>query len=178
MRLFARLTLVAAVTAAGPLLSACDSLDSLQFWDTKKKLEGERKPVFPEGVPGITTGVPPDLYKGYREADGAPMDPAKAAAMAAAAEPEKPKVKIELGAQAAAHRRQACAQTRIQACGDVRCKDIGICGRAGRCAAGASNGACPLACRAAAGASGLAWIAGAIGIPQRACALRIGSVDA
>ena len=95
MRLFARLTLVAAVTAAGPLLSACNSLDSLQFWDTKKKLEGERKPVFPEGVPGITTGVPPDLYKGYREADGAPMDPAKAAAMAAAAEPEKPKVKID-----------------------------------------------------------------------------------
>jgi len=95
MRLFARLTLVAAVTAAGPLLSGCDSLDSLQFWDSKKKLDGDRRPVFPEGVPGVTAGVPPDLYKGYRESDGAPMDPAKAAAMAAAAEPAKPKVKID-----------------------------------------------------------------------------------
>jgi len=33
--------------------------------DTKKKLKGERAPVFPEGVPGASSGVPPDLMKGY-----------------------------------------------------------------------------------------------------------------
>src|ERR1051326_7324671 len=36
--------------------------------DTKKKLSGERKPVFPEGVPGVPQGVPPELVKGYQPA--------------------------------------------------------------------------------------------------------------
>jgi len=35
-------------------------------FDSKKKLKGERQPVFPEGVPGATTGVPQDLVKGYQ----------------------------------------------------------------------------------------------------------------
>ena len=36
----------------------------LDFLDTKKKLPGERKPVFPDGVPGLEQGVPKELYKG------------------------------------------------------------------------------------------------------------------
>jgi hypothetical protein len=40
-----------------------DPSDLLDFLDTKKKLPGERKPVFPEGVPGLEQGVPKDLYK-------------------------------------------------------------------------------------------------------------------
>jgi hypothetical protein len=36
------------------------------WFGNKKKLEGPRKPVFPEGVPGVTKGVPPDLVKGYQ----------------------------------------------------------------------------------------------------------------
>jgi len=82
------------VIAAGPVLSACDSLDSLELFDTKKKLAGERKEVFPEGIPGVSSGVPPELVKGYREQEGATYDPAKAAAEAAAepaAKPKKPK---------------------------------------------------------------------------------------
>ena len=43
-----------------PFLSACDSLDTLEIWDTKKKLPGDRKSVFPEGVPGVASGVPPE----------------------------------------------------------------------------------------------------------------------
>ena len=39
----------------------------LDLLDTKKKLPGERKPVFPEGVPGLEQGVPKDLYKGARQ---------------------------------------------------------------------------------------------------------------
>ena len=94
MRPLARLALVAVVAAAGPVLSACDSLDTFELFDSKKKLPGERKPVFPEGIPGVATGVPPELVRGYREPEAAPPDPAKAAAEAAAGEQaSKPKSK-------------------------------------------------------------------------------------
>jgi hypothetical protein len=84
MRPVTRLVLAAAVIAAGPLLSACDSLDALDMFDSKKKLTGDRRPVFPEGVPGVVSGVPPELVRGYREPDGGLTDPARAAAAAAA----------------------------------------------------------------------------------------------
>ena len=94
MRPFARLVLAAVVAAAGPVLSACDSLDTFEIFDSKKKLAGDRRPVFPEGVPGVSAGVPPELVKGYHEPEGGSVDPAKAAAEAAAepaAKPKKPK---------------------------------------------------------------------------------------
>ncbi len=34
------------------------------FPDGKKKLPGERREVFPGGVPGVTQGVPPELIRG------------------------------------------------------------------------------------------------------------------
>jgi outer membrane biosynthesis protein TonB len=40
-------------------------LDNDMF-DTKKPVPGQRQPVFPNGVPGATTGIPADLYKGYQ----------------------------------------------------------------------------------------------------------------
>lgn len=91
MRPLARLILAVVVAAAGPVLSACDSLDTFEIFDSKKKLPGERKPVFPEGIPGVTSGVPPELVKGYHEPEGGPVDPAKAAAEAAAEPAAKPK---------------------------------------------------------------------------------------
>ena len=93
MRPLVRLVLAAVVAAAGPVLSACDSLDTLEIFDSKKKLAGDRKPVFPEGVPGVASGVPADLVKGYREPEGGALDPAKAAAEAAAETAAKPKPK-------------------------------------------------------------------------------------
>lgn len=95
MRSLARVVLAAVVAGAGPVLSACsssslDSLDPSEWFDTKKKLAGERKMVFPEGVPGVSSGVPPELVKGYHEPEGG-VDPAKAAAEAAAETPAKPK---------------------------------------------------------------------------------------
>jgi len=36
------------------------------MFDTKKQLQGQREPVFPGGVPGASTGIPADLYKGYQ----------------------------------------------------------------------------------------------------------------
>jgi hypothetical protein len=89
-----RLVLAAIVVATGPVLSACDSLDSFEIFDSKKKLTGERKPVFPEGVPGVAAGVPAELVKGYHEPEGGGLDPARAAAEAAAepaAKAKKPK---------------------------------------------------------------------------------------
>jgi outer membrane biosynthesis protein TonB len=61
----------------GGLLAGCDTLESFQLFDSKKKLPGERQPVFPNGVPGVTQGIPPE--------------PAAAAAAATAEKIEPPK---------------------------------------------------------------------------------------
>ena len=55
-------TLASALTGCGGA-SSWDPSDLLDFMDTKKKLPGDRKPVFPEGVPGLEQGVPRDLYR-------------------------------------------------------------------------------------------------------------------
>ena len=58
------------------------------MFDSKKKISGDRQPLFPNGVPGTTTGVPPDLVKGYQP----PPEQADAtAAPAPAAKAERPK---------------------------------------------------------------------------------------
>jgi len=69
-RLIALSVLIALAGALGGCsggLANFDPSDLLDFMDTKKKLPGERKPVFPEGVPGLEQGVPKDLYKGARQ---------------------------------------------------------------------------------------------------------------
>src|SRR5258708_26696664 len=93
-----RLVLAAIVAATGPVLSACDSLDTFDVFDSKRKLGGGRKPVLPEGGPGVASGVPPELVRGYHEPEGGGLDPAKAAAEAAAepaARPKKPKSELK-----------------------------------------------------------------------------------
>jgi hypothetical protein len=62
------------------------------MFDSKKKLNGQREPVFPNGVPGTTTGVPPDLVKGYQPPPDQ-TDAASADAAGAQPPPEKPKPK-------------------------------------------------------------------------------------
>jgi hypothetical protein len=69
MRRFALALTVLIIIA--PVLAACDSLDSIELFDSKKKLPGERKPVFPQGVPGVNSGIPPELMRGYREPETA-----------------------------------------------------------------------------------------------------------
>jgi hypothetical protein len=73
-------------------LSSFDPSDLLDFLDTKKKLPGERKPVFPEGVPGLEQGVPKNLYKGSRQ-EQIDQQNAEAPAAAAAPPPQEPKSK-------------------------------------------------------------------------------------
>jgi hypothetical protein len=95
MRLSQRLVAAAVLIALSGALAGCssslgswDPSDLLDFLDTKKKLPGERKEVFPDGVPGLEQGVPKDLYKGAVEQQQ--LDQQNAAA---APPPEEPKTK-------------------------------------------------------------------------------------
>ena len=94
-RLIAATVLIALSGALGGCASGFgnwDPTDLLDFLDTKKKLPGERKPVFPDGVPGLEQGVPKELYKGSRQ-EQIDQQNAQAAAAASAPAPEDPKSK-------------------------------------------------------------------------------------
>ena len=79
MTSFVRVGLTVGALLIGFSLVGCEDFDPTALFDselfnTKKKLPGERIPVFPEGTPGVPQGVPPELVKGYQ----APPDPATA----------------------------------------------------------------------------------------------------
>ena len=99
MRRSQRLIAASVLIALSGVLGGCssglgnfDPTDMLDFLDTKKKLPGERKPVFPDGVPGLEQGVPKELYKGSRQ-EQIDQQNAQAAAATAAPPPEEPKSK-------------------------------------------------------------------------------------
>ncbi|MFZ0765147.1 MAG: hypothetical protein WAN01_14755, partial [Bradyrhizobium sp.] len=76
MRRLQRLIAASVLVALSTVIAGCssnmssfDPMDWLDWIDTKKKLPGERKPVFPDGVPGLEQGVPKSLYKGAQEGD-------------------------------------------------------------------------------------------------------------
>jgi hypothetical protein len=86
---------------AMPVLAGCSNFDpdSLDVFglNEKKKLPGERRAVFPEGVPGVSQGIPPEYLKGNQPPPEAavaiPPEPEKPAAKQASLEPAKPKRK-------------------------------------------------------------------------------------
>ena len=85
--------ITAAAVAFGLALAGCESFDPLDklaeldiMGTSKKPLPGERRPVFPEGVPGVPQGVPPELVKGYQA-------PAESPPPVVEAKPVKPKPK-------------------------------------------------------------------------------------
>jgi hypothetical protein len=84
------ISLSGALAGCSDSLSNWDPTDMLDFLDTKKKIPGDRKPVFPEGVPGLEQGVPKELYKGSAQER---IDQQNAAAAAAGAPAEAPKSK-------------------------------------------------------------------------------------
>ena len=61
-----RIVLIVSLLAAGFALSGCESFDPESWFNAKKPLPGERKAMFPSGVPGVPQGVPPELTKGYQ----------------------------------------------------------------------------------------------------------------
>jgi hypothetical protein len=84
------IALASALAGCGSMGTSFDPSDMLDFLDTKKKLPGERKPVFPEGVPGLEQGVPKGLYKGSRQQQ---IDEQNAQATVATAPPPPPEPK-------------------------------------------------------------------------------------
>jgi hypothetical protein len=83
-------SLSSALVGCSDSLSNWDPTDMLDWLDTKKKIQGERKPVFPEGVPGLEQGVPKQLYKGSAQEK---IDQQNAQAAAAAGTAGAPKSK-------------------------------------------------------------------------------------
>lgn len=90
--------------AAALVLAGCDSfdpLDKFQDWDImssrKDPLKGERREVFPRGVPGVPQGVPPEMVKGYQPPPDEPPPVVQA----------KPEKKAKKSATAPAPRKQA-----------------------------------------------------------------------
>lgn len=82
-------------------LTGCDTSDTLDklqdmipFGDNKKPLQGERREVFPQGVPGVPQGVPPDMVKGNQPPPDATPPPQQAAVTPPPAEKPKPKKKV------------------------------------------------------------------------------------
>src|SRR6185369_778442 len=94
MNRFARVALSASMLSTSTLLAGCGSFDpssfdptavfDMEIFNTKKKLPGERKAVFPEGTPGVPQGVPQELVKGYQDPTAEQSQEAQAAAAAAA----------------------------------------------------------------------------------------------
>jgi hypothetical protein len=101
MRLRHRPILSAATVALSLALVGCDTADTVDklsdmipFGENKKPLPGERKEVFPQGVPGVPQGVPPELVKGNQPPEATPP-PQQAAVPPPAAEKPKPKKKVQ-----------------------------------------------------------------------------------
>ena len=97
MNRLARIALAASTLTLGLALTGCGSFDPTSifesdFFSTKKKLQGDRQPVFPEGTPGVAQGVPPELVKGY-EPPPEP-EPVKEALPAEPKPKPKPKPKL------------------------------------------------------------------------------------
>jgi hypothetical protein len=89
MRRIPCVLMLTALVVVGPVLTGCsdfdpDKLDVFNL-NEKKKLPGERKEVFPGGVPGVAQGVPPEYMKGYQPPPDATADALQAPAGSAAA---------------------------------------------------------------------------------------------
>jgi|SRR6266568_4132043 len=101
MKRLARVTLAVSALSLGLMLAGCESFDptslfEAEIFNTKKRLPGDRRPVFPEGTPGVPQGVPEELIKGHQAAEQAqqPQPPARQTQPAEAKPKPKPKPKV------------------------------------------------------------------------------------
>ncbi|MCO5129078.1 MAG: hypothetical protein M9932_00760 [Xanthobacteraceae bacterium] len=113
-RPWCRVSAAAVLIAVAGALAGCTSNPGdfdpgslLDGFDTKKKLPGNREPVFPGGVPGLEQGVPRELYKEnvdrqqLQGQEAVPVEPAPPPAA------EAPKPRAPSRSRAAAHPRPA-----------------------------------------------------------------------
>ena len=92
-------------------LGGCSTFDPTEWFNTKKPLPGERKAMFPDGVPGVPQGVPPELVEGYQP----PPEPPPTAGRRGKAEAKpkpKPRPKQAAAPRAAAPAAAAAAAGR------------------------------------------------------------------
>ncbi len=92
MRRIHSIVLLVALVALAPVLVGCAGSDNDKFdifkLNEKKKLKGERKELFPEGVPGVTQGLPPEYLKDSQpQPNTAQLPPPALPATAAAGAP-------------------------------------------------------------------------------------------
>jgi outer membrane biosynthesis protein TonB len=101
MRAMHRVVLLAALAAFASTLTACSNFDPDKLdvfgLNEKKKLPGERKELFPGGVPGVAQGIPPEYMKGNQPPPDAAQTPATepGSPAAAAAEADKKTATVE-----------------------------------------------------------------------------------
>jgi hypothetical protein len=93
--MWSRPAVIAVLACVAPAAAGCSSttdiMDSLQstvhdfnpFGTSKKPLPGQRRAVFPEGVPGVEQGIPQHLMQGQQQIP----DPNAPAVIAAPSEP-------------------------------------------------------------------------------------------
>lgn len=120
MRRSERLMISAVLISLCGMLAGCgggglnnwDPTDMFNFLDTKKKMPGNRQPVFPNGVPGIEQGVPKDLYKSDVGLQQAQEQAATAASPSPSDEPEQAR---RQGAADGSSRRAGAADSRTAA---------------------------------------------------------------
>jgi hypothetical protein len=99
MKHFARAILI--LTTLALPLAGCESINGFDpsdwvpgdVFNTKKKLTGDRKAVFPEGVPGMARGVPPELMRDQPPGSDVAQDLQTPPQRAAVEEQPKPKAR-------------------------------------------------------------------------------------
>lgn len=105
--------LLIALAAVAPVLASCDSFDPDTFdpfgINAKKKLPGKRELLFPNGVPGVTQGIPPEYREGYQQPaitnlPPGDIDATPAAAATAKSVPVEPVRQSNLGKPTRVHR--------------------------------------------------------------------------
>ncbi|MFL6822988.1 MAG: hypothetical protein ACJ8FA_10500 [Xanthobacteraceae bacterium] len=117
MNRFASTGLIMVALSLGLALGGCEGFDPTSimdhdFFSTKKRLPGERKPVFPEGTPGVPQGVPRELVKGY-EPTTEQAEQTQPTAQAAPAEP-KPEAKAKPKPKVVAKPKEESTSTPVQ----------------------------------------------------------------
>jgi len=83
-----RVVAVAFVALAGLGLGACEQIADL-VPDSKRPLPGERKLLFPDGVPGVTQGVPPEMIRRTPQAQDSSSAASSQQSDADAAQPQQ-----------------------------------------------------------------------------------------
>jgi hypothetical protein len=82
---------IAGLLALTLTLAGCETFDLDKFdvfgLNEKKKLPGDRRAVFPDGVPGVPQGVPPEMVRGGQPDAGAAESQASLTEPAPAAPP-------------------------------------------------------------------------------------------